>query len=71
MGINKKRDKKNFQKFKKNKHQKQHKPLGAHDGVVDFLDAQETRKYTSMDPKAKKLMKQFNKKCKCTPADFL
>lgn len=56
MGKNKKRDKKNFQKQKLQK--KLGQPKTKH-GVVDFLDRQETRKYTEAGHRAKKLIKQY------------
>lgn len=61
MGVNKKRDKKNFKKMRKGK--KEYEPK-AHDGVVDFLGQREIQKMTSMGSKAKRNFKQFNKKCR-------
>lgn len=56
MGINKKRDKKNFQKQKRLlKQRKQQKA----EGVVDFLDQREFKKYTDIKPRTKQLMRKF------------
>jgi hypothetical protein len=66
MGKNKKRDKKNFMKMRQLKKQQKFQksePVVTTPGIVDFVDKREINKMTKFDTKAKKIMKNFNKKC--------